>query len=383
MQQQEITQEIWPGEDTGNPTSSGTENNVLPYCRWQMAELPRNLKWGYVARNLPADAVAAIEIMPERKPRAGDVVCVKVKRIGNQARIQMRDGRRSRLYAGDTLMVVYGHRYAPDQYEAEVPPDCGPCELVACGGVASRVISKHSSKKQATAIRPLGYAVDQHGEVLNLRSFSFESIAPPGSANKPVLGVLGTSMNAGKTTTAAALVKGLERANLGVAAIKVTGTGAGNDMWAYADAGARLTLDFTDAGYASTYKLPAEEIEDCFLRLVTAAQVRADINCIVVEIADGLLHPETANLVTRESFRSRCNGLLFAAGEAMGAIAGASWLQERGLSVVAISGVVSASPLASAEVERDTGLRVITKRALESPAISREMLLQEAMPCRV
>ena len=348
---------------------------------WQTAELPTNLKWSYVTRNVPTSAIAGVEVRADCAPRPGDVVCVKVKKIGNQARIQMRDGRRSLMYVGDTLMVVYGHRYAPDQYEAEVPPDCGPCDLVACGGIASGVISKHSTRKIATRIEPLGYAVDAQGEVLNIRSFSIESITPAGTGDKPVLGVVGTSMNAGKTTTVAALVKGLERAGLGVAAIKVTGTGAGNDMWAYADAGARLTLDFTDAGFASTYKLSASEIENCFERLVAAAQARADIDCIVVEIADGLLHPETADLVTADSFQSRCCGLLFAAGEAMGAVAGAQWLQQHRLPVLAISGVVSASALATAETERGSGLPVITKRKLESPAIGRQLLPRTELAC--
>lgn len=345
---------------------------------WRLAELPDNLKWSYVTRNVPVSAVAGLEVRPERAPRPGDLVCMKVGRIGHQTRLQLRDGRRSLMYVGDRVMVVYGHRYAPDQYEAEVPGDCGPCDLVACGGIASRTLSKHSSRKNPTAIEPLGYAIDAHGEVLNLRSFSIESIMPAAQVDKPMFAVVGTSMNAGKTTTVAALVKGLERAGLGVAAVKVTGTGAGNDMWAYADAGARVTLDFTDAGFASTYKLSAAEIEDCFHRLVASAQARSDVDCIVVEIADGLLHAETADLITSDSFRSRCSGLLFAAGEAMGAMAGCQWLKERGLPVIAISGVVSASALATAETERASGLPVVTRRALESPAFGRERLFREA-----
>ena len=45
----------------------------------------------------------------------------------------------------------------------------------------------------------------------------------------PVLIVAGTAMNAGKTTAAARLIKGLQRAGLRVGAAKVTGTGAGGD----------------------------------------------------------------------------------------------------------------------------------------------------------
>jgi hypothetical protein len=38
----------------------------------------------------------------------------------------------------DAIIVAYGHRYAPDQFEAYVPEDLGPCHLVAGGGVAAR-----------------------------------------------------------------------------------------------------------------------------------------------------------------------------------------------------------------------------------------------------
>ena len=67
-------------------------------------------------------------------------------------------------------------------------------------------------------------------------------------------------MNSGKTTTAASLIHGLKRAGLKVAAVKVTGTGSGGDLWSMSDAGAATTLDFTDLGHASTAGLPHTEV---------------------------------------------------------------------------------------------------------------------------
>jgi hypothetical protein len=35
------------------------------------------------------------------------------------------------LFVGDEILVAYGHRYAPAQFLAEVPPDLGGCHLNA------------------------------------------------------------------------------------------------------------------------------------------------------------------------------------------------------------------------------------------------------------
>ena len=46
-----------------------------------------------------------------------------------------------------------------------------------------------------------------------------------------------------------------------VAGIKITGTGACGDYWEMADAGAAWVGDFVDAGFVSTYRIPAESLE--------------------------------------------------------------------------------------------------------------------------
>ncbi len=55
-------------------------------------------------------------------------------------------------------------------------------------------------------------------------------------------------MNAGKTTTAASLIKGVTAYGMKVGAAKITGTGAGGDFWFMIDSGTEPVLDFVDAG---------------------------------------------------------------------------------------------------------------------------------------
>ncbi|WVJ71404.1 hypothetical protein FLP41_03630 (plasmid) [Paracoccus marcusii] len=63
-------------------------------------------------------------------------------------------------------------------------------------------------------------------------------------------------MNSGKTLATAQLALGLRRAGYRVAALKGTGTGAFGDLNEYADTGAHLVADFTDAGMVTTYQEP-------------------------------------------------------------------------------------------------------------------------------
>ena len=295
-------------------------------------------------------------------PTAGDLVLARIETVGHHTRLELTSGRRSKLYPGDEIIVAYGTRYAPDQFHADVPPTLDACDLIAGGGLAGRVLTRHAKAGRATRLQPLGLLSDASGLVLNLKRFA--RVSPPGPKRAAVAVVCGTSMNSGKTTTAASLIHGLKRAGLKVAAVKVTGTGSGGDLWSMSDAGAMTTLDFTDLGHASTAGLPHAEVLRVANSLIDLGSASgADV--VVVEIADGLLQDETAALLSSRTFAARIDTLFFAAGEAMGAVSGVEWLRKRGLPLVAISGLISASPLGAVEAERATGMPVVTIQDLE------------------
>lgn len=302
-----------------------------------------------------------------RRPEAGDLILARVTALGQHRRLENIHGRRGDLYIGDEIIVAYGNRYAPDQFEAYVPDDLGPCHLVAGGGVAARATARHAGIKPATSIEVIGAIIGADGGALNLRDFA-ASPASMVASTRPqlVIAVVGSSMNAGKTTTVAGIVHGLTRAGFRVGAAKLTGTGSGGDLWSMRDAGAVLAVDFTDAGYASTFKVGADELGEITRNLLAIlGEDQADI--AVVEIADGLLQNETARLVELGHRQGWFDGFVFAAGDAMGAAFGCSWLADRQIVPLAVSGVVSASPLASREAEGVTGIPIATLGELRDP----------------
>lgn len=80
-------------------------------------------------------------------PQPGDLVLARVEQIGNHTKLELTDGRRALMFPGDEIVVCYGNRYAPDQFESTVPVDMSPCDLVAAGGIASREMTRHQRMK--------------------------------------------------------------------------------------------------------------------------------------------------------------------------------------------------------------------------------------------
>lgn len=326
-----------------------------------------NAKVAYTPRNVNLEIAASLLSGDNVVPQAGDLVLARVEKIGQHSGLELAHGRRATLFVGDEIIVCYGNRYAPDQFEGEVPPDLQPCHLVAAGGIAALAVSSHASMKAATAIVPIGLLLDAQGLRINLSHTALLKL-PSISPRPYTLAVVGTAMNAGKTTTAANLIRGLVNAGRVVGAAKVTGTGSGGDIWLMTDAGSILTLDFTDAGFPTTSFATPVQVED-ILEILTGHLIKAGADVIVLEVADGLFQNETATLLCSPVFARLVNGVIFAAGDAMGALAGVEWLQRKNLPLVAISGLLTASPLAMIEASKATGLPILDKKALSSPSI--------------
>lgn len=325
-------------------------------------------KWAYTTRRINQQQKFTL-LTGGLVPLAGDLVLARVEELGQHKRLELVNSRRAFLFEGDEIIVAYGNRYAPDQFEGIVPDHLGPCRLVAAGGVAARLLNKHDRVRTATRITPLGLLADKEGHRINLSS----SRLPKSDQLFPtplVLVVAGTSMNSGKTTTCANLVKGFVRQKIKVSAAKFTGTGAGSDYRALVDAGADPVFDFIDAGYVSTYRVNRDALLDIAMTLGTE-MCTTQPEIIVVEIADGLLQRETAQLFGTPSFTDWVDGVIFAAHDALGAQAGISWLMARQLPVLAITGLLTSSPLAQREAEQVCGLPVYHTSSLARSNVSK------------
>ena len=313
-------------------------------------------------------------------PQPGDVVIARIAEIGKHTRLESPVSRRQLMFVGQEIMVAYGNRYAPDQFLAHVPDSLEPCHLVAGGGLAGYVTEMHASIDAATAIEPLGLLATKDG-VVNLRDFAPLQVGTPslavvravGAQRPPVIAVLGTSMNSGKSTTLGCLVNGLANAGLHVSAGKATGTGAGNDPNLFIDAGAFPVCDFTDFGYPTTFKLAYEEVRDLLAAMIDE-QAASGADVVVIEIADGLYQGETSRLLRDPLFGAYVDTVVFSAQDALGARAGLDVLQDAAVPVAAVSGLLTASPLATAEAASKLEVPVIDTYSLCNPEVATALI---------
>lgn len=305
-------------------------------------------------------------------PRHGDLVLAQVVGIGQHPKLELTTSRRAMLYPGDEIIVGMGARYAPAQFEAELPDDLAPCHLVAAGGVAAALRGKHSSMMDPTTIVPVGLVAVVDGRVLNVADGALPLIGPL-RRGVPTMLVTGTAMNAGKTTSVTSLVRGLTAAGLRVGACKLTGTGAGGDRYSFVDAGAVEVLDFTDLGLVSTFGVPTEVLVGTSVAM-HAHLVARGVDVVVMEVADGLLCAETAALIDTGPVRDIVGGTVFAAGDAAGALLGVQLLRKWRMRLLAVSGVLTASPLAVREVRAAIDLPVCGRAELADPEVALRML---------
>lgn len=338
--------------------------------------VPATAKWSFTARRVREADVRGLST-DFANAVAGDVVLAQTEILGQHKKVQLRTGRPSENIVGDHVVMVVGNRYAPDQFEGAAEIDPEGCAVIAGGGILGRVVAAHVAMEPPTMVRPVGLLTDAEGEVINIASYALpDRTIPPGVT---VIGVFGTSMNSGKTTTSMSLALGLARAGYKVAGVKATGTGAFGDYNAFLDAGVAVS-DFVDAGMVSTYQMPLDRIERGFETLVgTAAADGAEV--VVVEFADGVFQQEATAILEGSRIVRRLDGVIFAAYDSMGAYGGVTALAGHDLRPFAVSGLVTCSPLGTSEARAATGLPVVTRDELRDP--DRVRVLTAALFARV
>ena len=326
------------------------------------------IKWAYVTHRVDRSAARGLRPMTG-EPDVGAIVLGKVGTIGRHKEIEGVHGRKVTLFPGDVIAGVLGYRYATDQYEGR-PIASGPTgHLVSIGGVCGEVVSKNEKMVDPTVLEWIGRLSGADGEPLRLGRFALPP-APAHVGPRPrTILVVGAAMNAGKTTTAAQVIRNLSGQGHRVSAAKITGTACRKDPLIMKDAGAFRVLDFTDCGHPSTAELSLEELLSIASRL-RAALLEDRPEFLVYEIADGIFQRETRILLEDPGFRDAIDVVFFAGPDSPSCESGVRRLREWGYHVAAVAGMVANSRLGMAETEAVVGL----------PCLNGEMILNGSIP---
>ena len=222
----------------------------------------------------------------------------------------------------------------------------------------------------ATKLRLVGYATDRQGKVINsiyhdVQPTKFE----PGKVHrhKTILSI-GSSMDSGKTTSAAYLCRGLKAAGKKVAFIKLTGTVFNKDRMLAYDCGADIAIDFSEFGFPSTYLCSLKSLMDLYQSLLSYV-VKINPDYVVIEIADGILQRETEMLIDNEAFKSTVDHVLFSCGDSLSALHGVAVLGNKGMEPFALSGMINTRPLLVEEVNSKLELPLLNLEQLASSDI--------------
>ena len=299
-----------------------------------------------------ADKIASVAqscgLMPELRLGAdipaeeGVVVAVEVlndKATYNQ--LELASGRMAIVQRGDVLVGALGHRRALFGYSGSVPASVRPgdtLQLLNLGGVLGTCESAdpaNPERGEPFDCRVLGTVLDfpylgeRIGVPARVGGVKLSKNLKPlklDTKGIPVVAVVGTCMDSGKTSAACAIVSRLRRKGLVVDAFKATGVSARRDILAMEDAGARETRIFTDLGVVTTTDGNGPDLTKTMLNEL--AEGHPDV--IVFELGDGLLGAYGVEAILGDdAIRSVLTSVVLSANDPVAAWGGVTLLRER------------------------------------------------------
>jgi hypothetical protein len=345
--------------------------------------MKNNIKRTYICKDVNAFKIDSA--IPEGYvPAAGDVAVFEVLHIGKHRTIQGDSKRNRTIIPGDHIMAAFGTRYATEQFEGYLPDHLNQeLHILGAGGTVGILASMHYNYIDVgpTTLRFIGFAKDHHHKIINtkqIKNKEFIKFTGAAAAATKVVLSLGSSMDSGKTTSAAYLVHGLKKAGYTVAYIKLTGTVYTKDADLAFDLGADIVSDFSDFGFPSTYMCNETELLDLYESALAKVLIKKP-DYVIMEIADGLYERETKMLLTCEVFKQTIEAVIFSAGDSLAAINGVSILNNWGLYPAALSGLFTASPLLIREVKQNTVIPVYDIEQLATGEIAGTLFSKKQM----
>jgi hypothetical protein len=277
---------------------------------------------------------------------------------------------------GDVLAGCLGHRSALFGYSGRIPTALAPgdrIQILNLGGVLGICDGAHPDLGAPFECEVLGavLAFPHLGERIGRPA----RIGPANGAplperpaldlgGVPVVAVLGSCMNAGKTAAAVALTRELAHRGLAVDGAKATGVSLRRDILALEDAGARSTAIFTDLGIVSTTAAnSARATRRLLTKLATESPERPDL--ILLELGDGILGAYGVDAILADpELRAAFTATVFAANDPVAAWGGVELLRrEYGFAPSAITGPATDNRAGAELIERKVGVPAANARS--------------------
>lgn len=302
----------------------------------KIASVTRNLR-------LSRSVTLSDEILLEE----GSVLAVRVlgeKHTYNQ--LEDVHGRWMTLHDGDLVLGALGKRHALHGYEGVMPTELrvgDTLNMLNIGGVMGHCVSHNPDVGPPFRLEVLGQVMvfpefqSRQGVPAHIRRQAITG--SPAPIRVPVVYLVGTCMNAGKTLAACAIVRSLHAAGYRVGGAKLTGIALMRDTLSMYDHGADVIADFTDAGVVCSD--PAHAAATA--RIVLSELAQRGVDVIVAETGDGILGEYGVQAILADAeLRGLAAAVVLCANDPVGALGGVTNLRERyGIDCDVIAGPVT------------------------------------------
>lgn len=267
--------------------------------------------------------------------REGDVVAVRIlNRKTTYNTLELVTGRYSVLKPGDVIAGALGHRRALNGYAGRLPESLEvgqSVQVLNLGGVLGICESANPDVGAPFECEVLGqvlsfpYLGERIGVPASIKDQAQPMVETLDTKGVPVVAVVGTCMNSGKTAAANVLIQEFSRARLRVSGAKATGVSLRRDTLGMEDAGAQETLTFTDLGIVTTTRACAPAATRTLL--TTLARSKPDV--IILELGDGLMGEYGVDAILEApDLRDAFTAVVFAASDPVGAWGGVEQLRQ-------------------------------------------------------
>lgn len=239
------------------------------------------------------------------------VICKIIKKGSDTFKLELPNGRMRGVMGGESLVGALGERHATLEATGswKAVEDDDMLHVLTAGGLLGKLTSKSVYIHELMTIQYLGHAVRGNQK---LRMEDFVKPVKTSEFKTPIALFVGTSMSAGKTTSARIVTNLFKIAGLKVVGAKLTGAGRYKDILAIKDVGADAVFDFVDAGLPSSicpknvYKKKVEYMKNLI------SSVNADV--AVIEIGASPLEPYNGSLAI-EAIRDQIKCVILSASD--------------------------------------------------------------------
>ena len=227
----------------------------------------------------------------------GDYVMAKISDPGsNTLLLELPNGRMRGIIGGEKIIGALGERFATLEATGtwkKVGEDM-KMHVLTGAGLFGKLTSKSAFIPNMMEVVYRGHTF-RKGKKLTMSSFVEPVVEIP--FRTPVVLFVGTSMSAGKTTSARIVTNLFKLAGYKVAGAKLSGAGRYKDILAIKDVGADTVLDFVDAGLPSSI-YPKEKYKAKLKQLLSRIAIqKADI--AIIEIGASPLEPYNGDIAIK------------------------------------------------------------------------------------